>query len=240
MSAAPPASAAPCEKPFCDCLRRLGRRDHHDPRQRMGARLLAAFQIVDAIQRVARELGHGAAEAFIGEDLGRRARQRQRERGDARARRGADGRCTARRQVLRVISSREEGAFEPRPTSNTRSARMPSRSVKPGFPGFGGEVTALEEPREFFAAAQVESIGFGGEFAVVVDADGDTIDGQLGEPFVQISNCMFTLALSRRVGCFKVAKCNPSLVRWACCCGSSIATSCVKSSSAGCQFLAYY
>ncbi len=58
---------------------------------------------------------------------------------------------------------------------------MPSKVDEPGFPGLGSEVTALEEPRELFATAQVESAGFGGKFAVVVDADGDTIDGQVGE-----------------------------------------------------------
>ena len=52
---------------------------------------------------------------------------------------------------------------------------------EPGFPGFGSEVTALEEPRELVAAARVERARFSGKFAIVVDADGDTIDGQVGE-----------------------------------------------------------
>ena len=81
---------------FLDGLRGLGGRDDHHARQRMRARLLAALEIVDAIQRVAGELGHGTAEAFIGQQLGGGTRQRQRQRGDARARRGADGASTPR------------------------------------------------------------------------------------------------------------------------------------------------
>ena len=89
---------------------------------------------------------------------------------------------TARRQALRVISFFEDWLLGPRPTSSTRSARN-SFEIRdqPGFAGLAGEVAALHEPRELFAATQVESLGFRGQFAVILNTDGDTIDGQLCE-----------------------------------------------------------
>ena len=106
----------------------------------------------------------------------------------------------ARRQALRVpvvalgADAHEQHAF---------GADAFEIGEEPGFAGLGGEVAALDEPRELFPAAQVEGFGFGGEFAVVMDADGDTIDGQLGErlrPDFELH--VITLALSRRAAVF--------------------------------------
>ena len=206
----------PCAKPFLTACAALAGAATTTRVSACGARLLAALEVVDAVERVAGEFGDGAAEAFIGQQLGGRARQGQRQRGDARARGGADGggdRAApglARELVLRRLALGAEADQQ-----HAFGADAFEVGDQPGFAGLAGEVTALDEPRELFAAAQVEGLGFGGEFAVIVDADGDTIDGQLGErlrPDFELHCSRSHCRGGRR--CFKVAKCNSSPFGW--------------------------
>ena len=85
--------------------------------------------------------------------------------------------ATERRQDLRVPASVEDAALRSN-ADQQHAFGVNSLEIgeEPGFASFGGEVTALDQPGEFFPAAQVENLGFRGEFAVVMNADGKTID----------------------------------------------------------------
>ncbi len=69
------------------------------------------------------------------------------------------------------------------PTSSTRSECRPIEvGEEPGFAGLGGEVAALDQSGEFLPAELVEGTGFGGQFAVVVNANGYAIGCKVGKP----------------------------------------------------------
>ena len=76
-----------------------------------GARLLAALEVVDPIERVTGDLGHGAAEAFVGEHLAA-GRGRASASAAMRVRVAAPtAAATERRQDLRVTASVEAGSW---------------------------------------------------------------------------------------------------------------------------------
>ena len=182
ISAAPLASAVPWVKPFltaCAALACVA------TTTRVSAWARGFLPLLRSLTRYSvwpGEFGDGATEAFIRQQLGGGAGQCQRQRGDTRARRRGDGGDDgaapglARDLVFRRLALGAEADQQ-----HPFGAQAFEIGDQPGFAGLAGEVAALHEPREFFAATQVESLGFRGQFAVILNTDGDTIDGQLCE-----------------------------------------------------------
>jgi hypothetical protein len=148
------------------------------------------------------ELGHGPAQAFIREQLGGGARQRQAQ-GDAaraggRGKRGADGAAPGFTRGFAAV-------VVPGAQSDEQHAlRADSFELgqQPGFAGLGGEVAALQQARDFFAGTQVEDLGFRSEFAIVVGAHRNTIDREVGETLRPGFELHVHTLLSRRAAVF--------------------------------------
>ena len=190
-------SAALCET-FLHGLRGLGRGGDDDASQRVRTRLLRALQIVDPVVRVAGQLGDRAAQAFIVEQFRRRTGQGEGQRRDAGARgggeRGQRGPAPRlARDVAASAQSHEQHAFR---------AHALEVGHQPGLARFAGEIPALHQAGELFTAREIQTLGFRGKFAVVMDTDGETIDRQLGERLGPGFEIHFTLALSRRAAVF--------------------------------------
>jgi hypothetical protein len=169
----------------------------------MRARLLGALEIVDAVQRVAGDFSHGPAEAFVGQQLAGGAGQRQGQRRATGAggggNGGAHGGTPGLAGEIRVLGTQayQQDAF---------GADAVEVREQPGFAGLAAEIAALQQAGDLLATAQVEDLGFGCEFAVVVDTHGDAVDGKLGKALRPDFELHVLLSTKRR--CFKVAECN--------------------------------
>ena len=213
MSAAPSASAAPWEKPFWTAGAALAgatttTRDNAWARGFLPLfRSLTRYSVWPVSSATARP--RRSSERILAAGRGR-ASASEVMRVRVAALMAAD---TARRQALRV--TRLDGAFGPMPTSNTRSARMPSRSVMSQVsPALAVKSPRLRSRASFSRPRRSRALVSAASSPSSWTPTATQSTGSSASPFVQISNCMFTLALSRRVGCFKVAKCNSSLFRW--------------------------